>query len=278
MTTYDPEAVRSYFDAFGDAEWDRLDRDLRGRISYLVHRRFLLERVTAGCRALDVGCGPGRFALDMAAAGARVSLVELSSVQLELAGSRFRAAGFTPEASDEGDVCELDSFVNAPFDLVVAYGGVLSYTYDRHTLALDQLVQATELGGHLLLSVMPLGGTMRLIPPLDAVGFLEEWEHHMTWDPESPRPPFVLTVPGSEEWHQPIALFTAAYLRDELGRRGCDVLTIAAASPLSTLFPMPSVEASAEASERFTRLELALCDNPYLAESGTHMIVVARRR
>ncbi|MGH2610901.1 MAG: class I SAM-dependent methyltransferase, partial [Tepidiformaceae bacterium] len=204
MTTYDPDSVRRYFDVLGEGEWDRLERDLRGQISYLVHRRFLLEHVAPGRRALDVGCGPGRFALDLVRAGAGVTLVELSRVQLQLAESRLRGAGFEPDASHEGDICDLGSFIDGPFDLVVAYGGVLSYTYDRHGLALDQLVECTTPGGHLALSVMPLGGTMRLIPPLDAVGFLADWERHMSWDPASPRPPFVLTVPGSSEWHQPI--------------------------------------------------------------------------
>jgi hypothetical protein len=75
-----------------------------------------------------------------------------------------------------------------------------------------------------------------------------------------------------------LALFSAAYLREQFESRGCEVLTIAAASPIATMFPMPNIEASPTAAERLTQLELALCDTPELAESGTHMIVVARRR
>jgi hypothetical protein len=97
----------------------------------------------------------------------------------------------------------------------------------------------------------------------------------MEWDLD--RAGFVLTPPESREWHQSIALFTAAYLRAELTRRGCEVLTMAAASPISTMFAMPNVEASPVASERLSALELALCDAPELAESGTHMVVVARK-
>lgn len=33
--------VERYFDALGDKEWDRLESDLRSRVSLEMHRRFL---------------------------------------------------------------------------------------------------------------------------------------------------------------------------------------------------------------------------------------------
>ncbi|HEX6032747.1 MAG TPA: class I SAM-dependent methyltransferase [Tepidiformaceae bacterium] len=277
MDGYDSEAVRRYFDTLGQGEWERLERDLRGKISYLIHWRLLLAQVKPGVRALDVGCGPGRFALDMLEAGARVTLVDLSPVQLSMAKERVSAAGKEVDDAVLADVCDLGCFPDGAFGLTVAYGGVLSYTRERHGTALDELVRVTVPEGVVLLSVMPLGGTMRLLAPLDAAGFLEEWEGNMEWDLREPPPGFVLTPPGSGEWHQPLALFTARYLKGEFARRGCEVLTVAAASPIATLFPMPKVEASPVASERLIALEVALSDVPELAESGMHMVVVARK-
>ncbi len=278
MTLYDPDTLRRYYDDYGDREWDRLESDLRHQISYAIHRRFLLEHARPGIRALDVGCGPGRFALDLLQVGARVTLADLSPVQLESARARIDASGLASglDGAHLADVCALPDFP-APFDLVAAYGGVLSYTCEAHPQAIDQLLRATAPGGVILVSVMPIGGTMRLIPPLDAVGFLEGWDQHMQWDLAARHPGYVLTVPGSPEWHQPLALFSAAYLREQFEARGCEVLTVAAASPICTLFPTPQIEASAEASDRLMQLELALCETPELAESGTHMILVVHR-
>ena len=74
-------------------EWERLERTLQGRIKYAIHRRFLDQYVPEGARALDMGCGPGRFALDLARRGARVTLADLSQAQLELARQQLEAAG-----------------------------------------------------------------------------------------------------------------------------------------------------------------------------------------
>jgi len=63
--TYDERTVADYFDALGDREWDRLETSLQGRIKYAVHQRLIAQQVLPGMRVLDVGAGPGRFALDI---------------------------------------------------------------------------------------------------------------------------------------------------------------------------------------------------------------------
>lgn len=38
----DVQRVRDYYDALGEEEWRRLTKNVRGRVSLEVHRRFLL--------------------------------------------------------------------------------------------------------------------------------------------------------------------------------------------------------------------------------------------
>jgi hypothetical protein len=57
----DRHSVRDFYDALAGDEWQRLARDLPGRVSFEVHRRFLARFVRLGQRALEVGAEPGRF-------------------------------------------------------------------------------------------------------------------------------------------------------------------------------------------------------------------------
>ena len=66
----DAGQIAAYFDDLGTGEWDRLEATLHGRIKYAIHRRYLLDAIQPGMRVLDAGCGPGRFAIDCARAGA----------------------------------------------------------------------------------------------------------------------------------------------------------------------------------------------------------------
>ncbi|GAA3541781.1 hypothetical protein GCM10022419_022350 [Nonomuraea rosea] len=90
MTIESRDQVRRYFDAFGDAEWDRLTGDVAGRVSLEVHRRFLARFVRPGQRVLEVGAGPGRFTAELAGLGASVVVTDLSPVQLALNEERLR--------------------------------------------------------------------------------------------------------------------------------------------------------------------------------------------
>ena len=87
------DAVRSYFDALADGEWERLSADLPGRVSFEVHRRFLAQFVEPGMRVLEVGAGPGRFTIELASLGARVAVTDISPVQLDLNRRHVTEAG-----------------------------------------------------------------------------------------------------------------------------------------------------------------------------------------
>ena len=91
--SYNPETLRSFFDDYGEREWNRYEDTLPGRLKCRIHKHILAKYLTDDLNALDVGCGPGRFALDIAGAGARVTLADISSTQLQLAKSRLSQAG-----------------------------------------------------------------------------------------------------------------------------------------------------------------------------------------
>jgi len=275
---YDAERVRAYFDNYGTREWERLERTLQGRIKYAIHRRFLDEYVPDGARVLDVGCGPGRFALDLARRNLHVTLADISQEQLDQARQHFEEARLLDRAQAflRLDMVDMSELADASFDVVMCYGAALSYTYDRYETALRELARVLRPGGRLLISVDSLCGTLRLIGPFDELAFLELPDTHIDWPAVLSGADVVFSRPGSPEFHQPLVMFTSDGLRKALAQVGLGVVDMAAASPLvSYAEQIPRIAADPQASAELTALEVALCNRPGLIDGGEHLLAVA---
>jgi 2-polyprenyl-3-methyl-5-hydroxy-6-metoxy-1,4-benzoquinol methylase len=278
--SYDPDALRAFFDAYGEREWDRLDKTLQGRVKHAVHRRLLAAHVRPGMRVLDVGSGPGRFAIDLARLGATVTLVDLSGVQLDLA--RARLTEHDALASVEGfhrlDVLDLTSIEAASYDAVVCFGGAVSYTTHRHVDALRQLARVARTGAPVLVSVMSLLGALRLVGPLDAAAFLESPDDHLDWTAVLAGADVTCTNPTSNEFHRPLALFTSRGLRFALSEAGLHVETLATCDALLPEFQkVPRITESPRAAAALLALEVAVSEQPGLVDAGGHLLAVARK-
>jgi ubiquinone/menaquinone biosynthesis C-methylase UbiE len=154
--------VREVFDAFG-GEWERLRKDVAGRVSFEVHRRFLDEYLTPGARVLEIGAGPGIFTQHLAVRGARLTVTDLSPVQLADNQRRIAEAGLGGAVEESGvaDVRDLSRWGDGAFDLAVAYGGPLSYVFEDGPTALRELLRVIRPGGTVVASVMSTLGTYR---------------------------------------------------------------------------------------------------------------------
>ena len=276
---YDPRSVKSFFDHYGTREWERLERTLQGRIRYAIHRRFLDEYVPDCARVLDVGCGPGRFALDLALRSDSLTLVDLSQEQLDQARRHLKDAELLEkvQAFHCLDMVDMRMLGDASFDVVVCYGA-LSYTYDRYEAALKEIVRVLRRGGRMLISVGSLYGTLRLVGPYDGVAFLEQPDTHVDWHAILSGAGVAYSRPGSTQFHQPMALFSSAGLRKVLEQMGLQVIVMAAANPMvSEGAQIPQITANPQAAEALTALELALCTCPGLVDTGEHLLAVANK-
>src|SRR3712207_1397976 len=96
---YDFEHISRFFDEYGEREWARLEESAEGRVSFRLHRRLLEQFVRAGDEVLEVGAGPGRFTIELARLGARVTVGGASRVQLGLNERKVREAGLEGSVS-----------------------------------------------------------------------------------------------------------------------------------------------------------------------------------
>jgi ubiquinone/menaquinone biosynthesis C-methylase UbiE len=154
--------VREVFDSFG-GEWERLRKNVAGRVSFEIHRRFLDEYLVPGARVLEIGAGPGIFTQHMALQGARLTVTDLSPVQLAENQRRITEAGLSGTIAEYqvADVRDLSRWADGSFDLALAYGGPLSYAFEDAPAALGELLRVTRADGTVLASVMSTLGSYK---------------------------------------------------------------------------------------------------------------------
>ena len=270
MTAEDREATRAYYDELGEAEWDRLDADVAGRVSFEVHRRFLTRFVRQGVRVLEVGAGPGRFTAELAALGATVVVTDISPVQLDLNRAYMSATdGETAvERRELLDVCDVSRFSDGEFDIVLAYGGPLSYAFEATEAALRGLLRITAPGGLVVASVMSMLGTWRYQLPgvvHVATAFGEEANDKVLTTGD------LRHLPGAAHVCQ---MFRAGQLSDLANASGGRLVAVSASNwaSLADIEALGTLEADRDRWRRFLDHEVAACAEPGAADGGTHIL------
>ncbi|MCA1566413.1 MAG: methyltransferase domain-containing protein [Acidobacteria bacterium] len=272
---YDAGLIGDYFDNYGEREWARLDADMESRVSFHLHRAFLEKFVAAGAEVLEAGAGPGRFTIELAKLGARVTVGDLSAVQLEFNRARVAAAGHADSvvARKVLDIVDLSEFAAETFDAVVAYGGPLSYVLERADDALGELLRVVKRRGHVLLSVMSLfGATRKYLPGVVRWArdrSLEEVEHVIGTGDQ------VGEIGAGHVCH----MYRWVELEALLRRHSCTIVAASAANFLSVNHhdALTEIEADPALWEKFLGWELDACRQPGALDGGTHIIAVVRR-
>jgi 2-polyprenyl-3-methyl-5-hydroxy-6-metoxy-1,4-benzoquinol methylase len=171
VSRFHPDAaaahVASYFDGLAASEWERHDVSLASRVSFELHRRMLHRHVRPGIRVLEVGAGPGRFTRELAMAGARITVADLSPVQLKLNESTMHEAGMASAVEEwvRCDIRDVSHWRRGEFDMVVAFGGPISYTFEHAEEVTAGLVNLLVPESTLLASVMSTLGSWRIFFP-----------------------------------------------------------------------------------------------------------------
>lgn len=273
MSNYKPEAVVSYFDAFGLGEWERMVSDPIAEVKHFVHSHYLREFVPAGSRVLEIGAGPGRYTQLLAERGCRVTVTDISPVQIDLNKAHAEKYGFADavETWHVLDMCEMPRFADGAFDVVLAYGGPLSYVMDRREVALGECVRVTRPGGRLLFGVMSLWGTahaalagvLHLPPDINAL-IVETGD---------------LTEQTSMRGNHFCHMFRASELRGFLEAAGLTVQAMSASNVLCTNWGEAMAESRQDETkwQELLQIELMASAEAGCLDMGTHLIAVAKK-
>ncbi len=276
-TQYDAEHTRRYYDALAAGEWVRFERDAPGRVNFHVHCHYLRQFVKAGDVVLDVGAGPGRFTIELARLGATVTVGDLSPVQLALNREKVREAGYEHAITSREimDITDLFRLPVAHFDATVCYGAPLNYTFDRADDAVAGLVRTTKPGGHLLVSVASLFGTLRRFMPA-----ILDLAREQGADVALQQVIKSGNLSGETNNGHALHLYQWDELRTLLERHGCQIVVASAANFLSPNHAesLMQVMDDPELWAHFLDAEVEACRQPGALDGGTHIIAVVQRR
>ena len=274
MSELDRAHMRDFYDELGEAEWTRLEATPRGRVSFEVHRRFLARFVADGDRVLEIGAGPGRFTLELARLGAAIDVTDISSVQLELNRQHLlgTAAEISVRSRELVDICDTTRYPDSTFDVVLAYGGPLSYAFEETDSALNGLLRITKPGGFVVASVMSWLGSWRyfLRGVLD-----DEWRvGEEAGD---------LAMATGDLRHVQTDHICQMFRSRDIGTlaSSCGAELVAmSASNWASLGPedvLIELESDARRWDRFLANEVTNCAEPGALDGGTHILFALRK-
>ncbi len=272
---YDQAQVKTFFDRYGEREWQRLVASPADEISLHVHTHYIKKHIQTGMRVLEIGAGPGRFTQVLSSLGARIVVADISTVQLVLNRKYAAEHNFTQGIENwvQADICDLGLFDNKSFDCVVAYGGPFSYVLDQRDTALAECLRVLKPGGLLLLSVMALWGTCHrflkgvvMDTPLEAnLRILDSGD--------------ISPVTFPERSNNFMHLFRSSELRAWLETGGLKVIDLSAAGCLGVNWDsfLQEIRTNPEKWNELLDMELkASADNGCL-DMGSHLIAVAQK-
>ena len=111
------EIIREYYDVTVEEEWERI----RNRPEFLLTCRMLNRYIKPGDRVLDIGGGPGRYALYLAEKGCDVTLLDLSPENAKFAKAKAAELKVFLKTLC-GDAREADTIASGQFDHVLLMG------------------------------------------------------------------------------------------------------------------------------------------------------------
>lgn len=137
-----------------EREWARYEGNALRDLFRELRLRFLRRHAVGRGWALDVGSGPGRFALAQVTGEARPVLLDLSIEMLRRGRATVRATDGRGVDLVRGNAA-LPPFSAASFAMVVVLGNVLGYLPNLAWPSLDPLGDLVASDGRLLIEIVP---------------------------------------------------------------------------------------------------------------------------
>ena len=138
--------AESFYDQNAEQEWGRLDRH---RTEFAVTLKALEEFLPLSpASVLDIGGGPGRYSIELAARGYNVTLLDVSRESLRLAKEKAAGVGVRLKETIHSNALDLEQCDPESFDAVLLMGPLYHLLLEEERVkAVGEAVSVLKPGG-----------------------------------------------------------------------------------------------------------------------------------
>lgn len=154
--------AESFYDAYAPKEWQRLEKH---RTEFAVSLRALEEFLPQPpCSVLDVGGGPGRYAIELARRGYSVTLLDLSKENLRLARHKASEAQVSLVDTIHANAVDLSALDAANYDALLLMGPLYHLLLHHERIqAIHEAMRVLKPGGKLFAAFITRFAPFRLV-------------------------------------------------------------------------------------------------------------------
>ncbi|MHC4591849.1 MAG: class I SAM-dependent methyltransferase [Planctomycetota bacterium] len=154
------EPAEHYYDDRAEAEWERLSGS---RMEFAVTMRVLADYLPpAPAEVLDIGGGPGRYAIELSRQGYRVTLADVSAQCLELAREKAREADVPLSDYVHASADDMGQLADGSFDAVLMMGPLYHLLEEQQRRqAVAEAFRTLEPGGVVFAAFITRFGVVR---------------------------------------------------------------------------------------------------------------------
>jgi ubiquinone/menaquinone biosynthesis C-methylase UbiE len=262
--------VEDHYNRNAEREWERLERH---RTEFAVTCRLLGEYLPRPPgQVLDVGGGPGRYALHLTRLGYHVTLLDLSQVALDLALEKATQEGIYLSVPIHGDATALPAEFDSQFDAVLLMGPLYHLlTADDRLAAVREAHRVLRPGGYIAASFITRFAPLRDVAIHSPQWILENPERYRQMLEEGVNPAYESSAfPDSYFIHpqdiEPL-MQAGGFRRETL--RGCEGLLAGHEEAVNAL--------TGELWEAWVDLNYRLGGEPTLFGASDHLLYIGSK-
>lgn len=268
---YGQRHVQAAYDGDPEREWQRLNRH---RTEFAVTMQALTDYLPGPpAQVLDVGGGPGRYAIELAQQGYGVTLFDLSAACLQMARERAAAASASLAGCEQGTATDLSRFPDRAFDAVLLMGPLYHLLEDnRRRQAVVEAVRVLRPGGILFAAFITRYAVLRWAAVNDPMWPLENPQHLRSILETGILPPRGALGSGFVAWFA-----HPTEVEPLLTGAGLSLLTMLGVEGLVSMIEEPVNDLGGEAWDFWVELNYRLAADPSIHGCVEHLLAVATK-
>jgi S-adenosylmethionine-dependent methyltransferase len=155
--------VENHYDSSPEREWDRLGK--KNPIEFAITMLALQEYLLAPpANILDIGGGPGRYAVALTQQGYSVTLLDLSRGNLEFARAKADEAAVQLTGYVHGNALSLSQFADESYDTVLLLGPLYHLLKaEERERAIKEAKRVLKIGGYLFSAFLTRSSYIRFM-------------------------------------------------------------------------------------------------------------------